>query len=71
MINVTVISLSSSEIKYVGKRYYKTSYDDSTLSSEIITEDIIDETGQVIIKAAADVSLTYYYSDIQGTYKEV
>ena len=58
------------EIKYIGKRYFQTDYDDSTLSAEIITEDILDNEGHVIVKAATDVSITYYYSDIQGTYKE-
>lgn len=59
------------EIKYIGKRYLQTEYDDSTLSSDIITEDIVDGEGHVVLKAAADVSLIYYYADIQGTYKEV
>ena len=59
------------EIKYIGKRYCQIDYDESTLSDNIITEDIVDEHGQIILSAAADVSLTYYFYDIQGTYKEV
>ena len=58
-----------SEIKYIGRRYLKTQYDESTLSEEIITEDIFDEEDHCIVKASADVSLLYLYSDIQGTYK--
>ena len=57
------------EIKYAGRRYLKTAYDESTMSEEIITEDIFDDNNYYTIKASADVSLTYIYSDIQGTYK--
>ena len=57
------------EIKYVGKRYLKVDYDDSTVSEEIITENIIDNEGHYVLKASADVSLTYNYIDRQGTYK--
>lgn len=56
-------------IRYVGKRYLKTPYDENTLSSEIITEDILDDRNHYILNASADVSLTYRYIDIQGTYK--
>lgn len=57
-------------IKYVGKRYLTTPFDDSTVSNEIITEDILDDNGNCVVKAAADVSLTYKFIDIQGTYKQ-
>ena len=56
-------------IRYVGKRYLKEQYDDSSLSEEIITEDVFDEDDHCIVKAAADVSLTYEFVDIQGVYK--
>ena len=56
-------------IKYIGKRYLKVPYDDNTLSEEIITEDILDENNNCVLKASADVSLTYKFIDIQGTYR--
>ena len=56
-------------IKYIGKRYLKTPYDDSTVSNTIVTEDVLDSDNHYILKAAADVSLTYRFVDIQGTYK--
>jgi len=56
-------------IKYIGKRYLKTPYDDSTVSDTIVTEDVLDSDNHYILKAAADVSLTYRFVDIQGTYK--
>ena len=56
-------------IKYIGKRYLKIPYDDSSLSEEIITEDIYDEDNKRILKAAADVSVTYEFTDVQGTYQ--
>ena len=56
-------------IKYIGKRYLKTPYDDNTLSEEIITEDIFNDDEHYMVKAAADVLITYMYVDIQGTYK--
>ena len=51
-------------IRYVGRRYFTIPYDDSTLSDNIITEDTLDG-----ISASADVSVTYRFTDIQGTYK--
>lgn len=56
-------------IRYVGRRYLKTPYDDNTLSEEIITEDILDGNNHCVVSASADVSLTYKFTDIQGTYK--
>lgn len=58
------------EIKYLGKRYLETPYDESTLTSEVLTESVLDKDNHFIINAAADVSVTYRYMDIQGTYKE-
>ena len=57
------------DIKYIGKRYLKTPYDDSTLSEEIITEDVFDDNNHYILNASADVSVTYIFTDVQGTYK--
>lgn len=56
-------------ITYIGKRVLKTPYDDSTVSQEILTEDFLDDDNHYIVNAAADVSLTYRYLDVQGTYK--
>jgi hypothetical protein len=56
-------------IKYIGKRYLKTPYDDSTVSQEIVTEDIFDDKGHYILNASADVSITYRFTDVQGVYK--
>ena len=55
-------------IKYIGKRYLKIPYDESSLSEEIITEDILDDNN-CILKASADVSLTYKFIDVQGIYR--
>jgi len=57
-------------IKYIGKRYLTTPYDESTVSSEIITEDILDDKNHYILKASADVSILYSFTDVQGTYKQ-
>ena len=57
------------EIKYIGKRYLKTAYDESTESEEIITEDIFDNNDYCIVKASANISVTCICSIIQGTYK--
>ena len=56
-------------IKYIGKRYLKVPFDDSTVSQEIITEDVFDDRNHYILKASADVSITYRFIDIQGVYK--
>lgn len=56
-------------IQYIGKRYLKTPYDDATLSEEIVTEDVLDDKNHYILNASTDVSVTYYYVDMQGTYK--
>ena len=56
-------------IKYIGKRYLKTPYDDNTLSEEIVTEDVLDDKNHYILNASADVSLTYRFVDVQGIYK--
>jgi hypothetical protein len=58
------------KLKYVGKRYLKTPYDESTLSEEILTEDVFGDDNHYIIKGAADVSVTYIYNDFQGVYKD-
>ena len=63
-----IVSLS-----YVGKRYPKEMYDESTVSTEIITSDVVvkDAYGNdVTIKAAADVNVTYVYTAVEGYYKE-
>lgn len=57
-------------IRYVGKRYLKTPYDDSTLSEEIITKDVLDDENHYILNASADVLITYRFIYVQGTYKE-
>ena len=60
-------------LTYVGKRYPLDFHDESTMSSDIITSDVTvkDVNGQdVVIKAAADVSVTYRYTVIEGYYKE-
>ena len=56
-------------LKYIGKRYLKTPYDENTVSSEIITEDVLDDENHYILKASTDVSITYIFKDLQGTYK--
>lgn len=56
-------------IKYIGKRYLKTPYDDATLTEEIITGNVFDDDGHCILNASTDVSITYRYVDTQGTYK--
>lgn len=58
-----------SYITYIGKRILKTPYDDATVSKEILTEDILDDDNHYIVNTAADVSLTYKFLDVQGTYK--
>jgi hypothetical protein len=58
------------KLKYIGKRYLKTPYNESTLSEEIITEDVLGDDNHYIIKGAADVSITYIYNDFQGVYKQ-
>ena len=57
-------------LTYIGKRYLKTPYDESTVSEEIITEDVLGDDNHYIIKGAADVSITYRFVDVQGIYKE-
>lgn len=56
-------------LKYIGKRYLKTPYNESTVSQEIITEDVFDDKGHYILNASADVSIVYRFIDIQGLYK--
>ena len=56
-------------LTYIGRRYMTTPYDENTVSSDIITTDIRDERGFIKVKAAADVSVTYRYTDIQGVYR--
>ena len=57
-------------IKYIGKRYLKTPYNESTVSEEILTEDVWGDDNHYIIKGSTDVSLTYIYNDFQGVYKQ-
>lgn len=60
-------------LTYVGKRYIQTDYDDSTVSSDIITTDVKKKDingNEFTIKAAADVMITYRYTAVEGWYKE-
>ena len=57
------------EIRYIGKRYLKTPHNEETVSDEIITESTLDKDNHYILNASADISLTYHYVDIAGTYK--
>lgn len=60
-------------LTYIGKRYIKELYDDSTVSDEIIKTDVTvkDIHGDdVTIKAAADVMITYRFTAVEGYYKE-
>lgn len=56
-------------LTYVGKRYLKEPYNESTVSEEIITEDVFYDDKYCIRKSSADVSITYRYVEIQGRYK--
>lgn len=57
------------DIRYIGKRYLETPYDDNTLTSNYITTSILDNNNHYLINAATDVSLTYRFVDVQGVYK--
>ena len=60
-------------LTYVGKRYPLEFHNESTTSSDIIKTDITvkDNYGSdIVIRAAADVSVTYRYTVMEGSYKE-
>ena len=69
ILNLYELTDSITGIKYIGKRYLKTPYDDNTLSEEIVTEDVLDDKDHYILNASADVCITYRFVDVQGIYK--
>ena len=60
------------ELIYKGKRYTEIDYDDSTLTEDFITKDIVKKDingNNFTIRAAADVMVTYNYTVVEGWYE--